>query len=225
MKQWRAERRAELSLLPEEVQTSAHIYDNGEVAWANEHAEGAVRALADAGFLIQGLDARRHFPEGGVQETPISDYGIALRHSQERGLYNDDEPRVDATPEARRDAALEHLSAAADEGDFVLITYSAPVGGADAKHGIVGGRDASQEWPDPEGALAEIRALAQRIVDGTVLLDEGTQRIAAEALRVGDPVYPLWPELADRFMYGDPSDRPGLEAEVRAAAEDLLRTP
>lgn len=136
MAEWREARKLELTALPDKVRDAAHIYDNGEVSWPNDDAEAAVNAIAEAGFLILGLDARRHFPDGGVQETPVSDYGIALRYTKEQGLHNADEPRVEPTVEARREAALESLPFAFEEGDYVLITYTPP-GGDDAKHGIV----------------------------------------------------------------------------------------
>jgi hypothetical protein len=132
------QRDEQLRVLPDEVCRTARVYENGEVAWPNHHAEAAVNALADAGFLIQGLDARRHPADGGVQETPISDYGIALIYTEKQGLHNAPEPKVEPTVEARRQVALADLPAAFDEGEYVLITYSEPGGpGRKNLHGVV----------------------------------------------------------------------------------------
>lgn len=139
MAERRAVRKAELGILPGDIQKTAHIYENGEVAWPNDKAEAAINALADAGFLILGLDARKQLPGGGFQESPVRDYGIALRYTADKGLHNADQPHVEASVEARRGVALSHLPRAFEEGDYVLITYSPPVGD-DAKHGIVSAR-------------------------------------------------------------------------------------
>lgn len=136
MAEWRAARKAQLKALPPAVQETAHIYGNGEVSWPNRDAEAAIDALVDAGFLITGIDARTHFPDGGLREIPIADYGVALYASKERGLWNADGPSVEPTPDARREVALRHLASAFEEGDYVLITYSPP-GGDDAKIGLV----------------------------------------------------------------------------------------
>ena len=127
---WR--RRAELALLRDEVAKAAQVNENGEVAWPNESADAAIRALAAAGFLILGLDAHEHV-RGGIVETPISDYSPGVFFTEGRGLYRGEAPRVEPTPEARRDAALADLPTAAEHGDFVLITYSGPNDPVDSK--------------------------------------------------------------------------------------------
>lgn len=76
----RQARLADLARLPEPVAAAAHVYDNGEVSWPNHHAEAAVNALADAGFLILGLDARTHFPDGRLMDAALEDLAIATEH-------------------------------------------------------------------------------------------------------------------------------------------------
>ena len=63
----------DLAALPDSLRTTAHVFDNGEVDWRNEHAEAAINALAAAGHKLLGLDARTLFPDGGVMEVPISE--------------------------------------------------------------------------------------------------------------------------------------------------------
>jgi hypothetical protein len=57
-----------LDLLPERVRSVARVYDNGEVAWRREDAEGAIVALGKANCLVLGLDFRRDEEDGGLFE-------------------------------------------------------------------------------------------------------------------------------------------------------------
>ena len=134
MTDWREQTRHQLARLPEAARQTARIYENGEVAWPNEHAAFAIEALADAGFLILGLDARTHHPDGSLSEVPVSDYSPGLFYTGAEGLHRGAVPRVTPTPEARRDAALNDVDFAAAHGDFVLITFSPPEDPMDAKH-------------------------------------------------------------------------------------------
>ena len=101
----------DLAALPDAVRAAAHIFDNGEVAWPNDHAEAAINALADSGKLISGLDARTVFPDGGVMEIPVSAW-------EERPGEDGD----DAVESARREA-LAALPLAQAEGTLVLVSW------------------------------------------------------------------------------------------------------
>lgn len=103
----------ELTALPQEVRAKARIYDNGEVSWALSHAERAIDALADAGFVILGLDVRWHDDQGHTRETACSDFNPA------RDV--DDSQNV----EIGRQTALEALwrENTADFGDWILVTW------------------------------------------------------------------------------------------------------
>lgn len=61
-------------MLPADVRARARIYDNGEISWPIGDAEGAINSLADAGFVILGLDVRRHDDHGHTWETAWSDF-------------------------------------------------------------------------------------------------------------------------------------------------------
>ena len=101
----------DLAALPLAVRRAAHGFENGEVAWANEHAEAAVNALARTDKLVLGLDARSLHPDGSVREIPISAW------SETAG-----EAEADAVERARGEA-LEALPTAVSEGTHVLITW------------------------------------------------------------------------------------------------------
>jgi hypothetical protein len=101
----------DLAALPLAVRGAAHVFENGEVAWPNEHAEAAINALARTGKLVLGLDARTIHPDGGLMEIPIS----AWRETA-------GEPEADAVERARGEA-LEALPIAVAEGTHVLITW------------------------------------------------------------------------------------------------------
>lgn len=62
--------RDESENLPERVRSTARIDQNGEVSWPVECAAEAVNALADAGFVVLGLDARSYGDDGSIHETP-----------------------------------------------------------------------------------------------------------------------------------------------------------
>jgi hypothetical protein len=103
---------AELLALPDDVRRTAHVFDNGEVAWKSEDAAAAINALADEGRVVLGLDARRLYPDGGVVEMPVS----ALRWQ--------DAEREDERVERGRREALAALPRAVDEGTHVLVTWA-----------------------------------------------------------------------------------------------------
>lgn len=99
-----------LSSLPPDVRATAYVFDNGEVAWPNEYASGAIDALASAGRRVLGLDARRLYPDGGVMEIPVS----AWARTQA--------PRAEQVEQCRSEA-LAALPLAMEEGTHVLITW------------------------------------------------------------------------------------------------------
>jgi hypothetical protein len=101
----------DLAALPVTVRGAARVFKNGEVAWPHEHAEAAIDALADAGKLVLGLDARSMYPDGSAVEVPIS----AWRESA-------GELDVDAIERARTEA-LRALPTSVSEGTLVLITW------------------------------------------------------------------------------------------------------
>jgi hypothetical protein len=101
----------DLALLPDEVRRTAWIQSNGEVSWPFEAAAGAIEALAEAGFVILGLDVRFQ-DDQSTRETAWSDFRPA---------------RVDREAEVRagREAALEALARpdVREFGDWILITW------------------------------------------------------------------------------------------------------
>jgi hypothetical protein len=99
-----------LAQLPEDVRHEAHVFDNGEVAWPNEHAFSAINALANAGMRILGLDAQTLYPDGGVMEVPVS----AWRETAS--------PRDEQVEQCRAES-LEALPFAIEQGTHVLITW------------------------------------------------------------------------------------------------------
>jgi hypothetical protein len=101
----------DLSALPDAVRATAHVFNNGEVAWPNDDAEAAINALADNQKLILGLDARTLYSDGGVMEIPVSAWeempGETADEAVERG----------------RREALDALPVAKSEGTHVLVTW------------------------------------------------------------------------------------------------------
>jgi hypothetical protein len=77
-----------LAALPEDVRRHARVFPNGEVAWSNDHAEAAVEAIAAAGKIVAGLDARTLHDNGTMTEVPITEWhehaGEAHRAAVER---------------------------------------------------------------------------------------------------------------------------------------------
>jgi hypothetical protein len=101
----------DLAVLPDDVRRHAHVFANSEVAWPNDHAEAAVEAIAAAGRIVVGLDARTLHEDGTLMEVPISAW-------QERP----GELRRAAVERARQEA-LESLPLARSEGTHVLIDW------------------------------------------------------------------------------------------------------
>ena len=102
----------DLALLPDEVRRTAWIQTNGEVSWPFEAAAAAIEALAEAGFVILGLDVRFQDDQFTTRETAWSDVRPA---------------RVDRETDVRagREAALEALARpdVREHGDWILITW------------------------------------------------------------------------------------------------------
>ena len=102
----------DLALLPEEVRRTAWVQSNGEVSWPFEEAAGAIEALAEAGFVILGLDVRFQ-DDQFTRETAWSAFEPARVEHDEDVL-------------AGRDAALEALARpdTREYGDWILITWT-----------------------------------------------------------------------------------------------------
>lgn len=101
----------DLTSLPEEVRRSAWIQPNGEVSWPVGEAERAIKALAEASFIVLGLDVRRQNDE----------FTLEVAWSAFEPTRADHEEDV----RAGRDAALEALARpdVREFGDWILITW------------------------------------------------------------------------------------------------------
>jgi len=64
----------DLLRLPPLVAEAATVDENGEVWWTAQYGEAAINALADAGFVILGLDLREYDSAGHFIEVAWSDY-------------------------------------------------------------------------------------------------------------------------------------------------------
>jgi hypothetical protein len=106
-----AEPDPDLAALPDAVRAAAHVFHNGEVAWPNDDAESAIKALADTGKLILGLDARTLHPDGGVMEIPVSAWEKQPGETAQEAI------------ERARCEALDTLAFAKSEGTHVLVTW------------------------------------------------------------------------------------------------------
>ena len=101
-----------LEVLPVEVRSTAIVLSNGEVMWARQDAEAALRAIRTAGGRILGLDLRSDgpgtIPQRGVPtEIPWTDCSSA-------------------TSEEALVLALDDLGAIADrfpDHPWVLVTW------------------------------------------------------------------------------------------------------
>lgn len=94
----------DLEALPASLRRSARVELNGEIRWPVADAADAVRALAEAGRVVVGLDIRNYDDSGRFIEVPWSDYD-------------------DSDPEAARAAALDALQRGDLPGDWVLVTW------------------------------------------------------------------------------------------------------
>jgi hypothetical protein len=108
---FRRESERDLASLPDRVRRSAWIQPNGEVSWPFEEAASAIGALAEASFIVLGLDVRRQNDQF-TQETAWSAFEPA-RVDHEQDVL------------AGRDAALEALARpdVREHGDWILITW------------------------------------------------------------------------------------------------------
>jgi len=99
-----------LAALPPDIRATAHVFDNGEVAWPNEHAASAINALAATGGRVLGLDARTLFPGGKTREISVS----AWERTQA--------PRDEQVEQCRIEA-IAAPPRALSEGTLALITW------------------------------------------------------------------------------------------------------
>jgi hypothetical protein len=107
--------RPDLSVVPEDLRDSARVRENGEVEWALADAPRVINALADAGFVVLGLDLRS-YPDGQTVEAPWSSF------EPEDGLG----PATNV--EAGRRAALDalargNLAEHVDRAEWILVTW------------------------------------------------------------------------------------------------------
>jgi len=102
---------ADLAKLPKHIATKARITTSGEVEWQFGDAPAAIKALAKAGFIILGLEARSY--EDGTFEVPLSSFKLKNGDYQARVL-------------AAKQAALNTLDRedlSWDKLDWILITW------------------------------------------------------------------------------------------------------
>jgi hypothetical protein len=113
--------RDDLAVLPAGVRAAARIYDNGEISWPIAGAQEAIDSLADAGFLILGLDVRRHDDRGHTWETPWSDF------SGTNDYRRSSDGDATALVEKSRLHALQALARedTPEFGDWILVTWRA----------------------------------------------------------------------------------------------------
>ena len=64
----------DVSELPEGLRATARIDPNGEVSWPQSSATTAVEGLADAGYVVLGLDLRFYAADGRFYEIPFSSF-------------------------------------------------------------------------------------------------------------------------------------------------------
>src|SRR5437868_2305871 len=67
-------RTEDVATLPDRVRSEAIWLDNGEVMWPYDHATAALNALADAGYVVLGVDARPQHDAAAVTEVAISSF-------------------------------------------------------------------------------------------------------------------------------------------------------
>ncbi len=113
--------RDDLAVLPADIRARARIYENGEISWPIADAQRAINSLADAGFVILGLDVRRHDDEGHTRETPWSDFSGTGEYR--RSGIGDETALV----EKSRLHALQALARedTAEFGDWILVNWRA----------------------------------------------------------------------------------------------------
>lgn len=91
-------------MLPAERRSTARVNPDGEVLWPLSDAPAVIKALAQSGRLVLGLDLRSYGDDGSFYENAWNSY--------------------DGTDVmAARDSALSAMSRADLPGDWVLITW------------------------------------------------------------------------------------------------------
>ena len=96
-----------LDRLPSHVRRTARVDPNGEVSWRLADIEDALAALAEAGFVVLGLDTRTYDEKGRITEIPFADFSSNP-----------------LAPEEARDEALAALRGYdGADGDWVLVSW------------------------------------------------------------------------------------------------------
>jgi len=111
----------DLALLPGDVRARARIDPNGEVSWPISEASHAISCLADAGFVILGLDVRWYDDQGHIHENAWS----ALSNADyDQGLASGKAALI----ELGRDQALQALARERiwEFGNWILVTWQEP---------------------------------------------------------------------------------------------------
>lgn len=94
----------DLSFLPSDLQSGARCDANGEVSWHVSQASDVIRALAEAGRKVLGLDVRNYETDDAFTEVAWTSYsGCDVRQA--------------------RDYALNALSSGDLPGEWVLVTW------------------------------------------------------------------------------------------------------
>lgn len=108
---------ADLVVLPNEIREAARL-SSGEVEWPQDTAKAAITALADAGFVIVGLDVRSYFD--GTREVPMSSCDPDPRLSPDRNAARGKEAALEAL------ADIDLYAPKNPDGDadiWVLVTW------------------------------------------------------------------------------------------------------
>lgn len=108
----------DLGPLPEAVRTAARLAQNGEVSWPRTEAARAINSLADAGYVILGIDVQRFDDQGQTWEVAWSDFSATSRYRHLAGAHA-------ALIEASRRHALDAVGRedTADFGDWIRVSW------------------------------------------------------------------------------------------------------